>query len=254
MIFPRTFPCLLAALTILGASACTTHRKPVAAVPPGFSADARDTYADGRGKDSKRWPTAQPLFSPDLSNADFTPGAWAFNSEGILSPTRRQEERHRGSLWTKETYADFVLNLDFRLKTNGNSGVLLRGSHIDRPSAEWIHHCIEVQIRQGDEKKPVHLVGAIYDVSPPKRQVPITPGQWYRYTITAKGPTITVALDGEEVNKINLDEWTEPGRNPDGTKNKFRQAYNDLPREGRVGVQDHGDSLPEFRNLYIERL
>ncbi|MBC8011323.1 MAG: DUF1080 domain-containing protein [Burkholderiales bacterium] len=216
--------------------------------PAGFSTDVRQVYAGDRGKDSARWPAPQPLFATDLSNADLTAGAWAFNAEGILSPTRAAADKHRGDIWTKETYRNFVVNLEFRTKERTNSGVFLRSSDI----VKWLHNSIEVQILQGDAAA-THVVGSIFDVAAPVRQVPITPGEWNRYTIIAVDNMITVILNGEEVNKVDLDLWTTAGLNPDGTKNKFAKAYKDMAREGRIGLQDHGGSLIEFRHLFIER-
>jgi hypothetical protein len=220
-------------------------------VPPaGFSTDVRATYADGRGKDSARWPVPHPLFAQDLSNADFTPGAWAVDAEGVLAPARETNASHRGDIWTKASYGDFVLNVEFRTRAAGaNSGVFLRCSD----TANWLHHSIEVQIFQGDTE-PVHAVGAIFDVAAPRRVLPLVPGEWNRYTIIARKNLITVILNGEEVNKIDLDEWTQAGLNPDGTKNKFATACKDMARNGRIGLQDHGGSRVEFRHLFIERL
>ena len=217
--------------------------------PAGYSADARAVFAPGRGKDSARWPAPQPLFARDLSNADMQKGAWAFNAEGVLAPTRAAGAPANGDLWTKESYGDFTVSLEFRTAAKSNSGVFLRSSDI----VNWLQNSIEVQILQGDEDTPVHLVGSIFDVAAPARTVPITPGQWYRYVITAKGSLITVVLNGEEVNKVDLDQWKDAGHNPDGAANKFTKAYKDMARAGRVGLQDHGTPI-EFRNLFIERL
>ncbi len=58
-------------------------------------------------------------------------------------------------------------------------------------------------------------------------------------TITADGPTIAVNLNGTEVSRINLDEWTTPGKRPDGTDHKFKQvAFARLHRSGYIGFQD----------------
>ncbi len=223
--------------------------KSSAATPPGFSADVHAVFAPGRGKDSQRWPAPQPLFARDLSNAEMQPGAWAFNADGVLAPTRAAGAPAKGDLWTKESYGDFAVSLEFRTQEKSNSGVLLRASDI----ADWLQNSIEIQILQGDDDKPVHLVGAVFDVAAPARQVPITPGAWYRYVIIAKGGKITIVLNGEELNKVNLDQWKEAGRNPDGTANKFTKAYKDMARSGRIGLQDHGTPI-EFRNLFIEPL
>ena len=238
--------CLLSGLPTHAAPA---DSKTTPAAPAGFSADVHAVFAPGRGQDSARWPAPQPLFARDLSNADMQPGAWAFNAEGVLAPTRAAGAKANGDLWTKESYGDFAVSLEFRTAEKSNSGVFLRASDI----VDWLQNSIEIQILQGDEDTPVHLVGAVFDVAAPARQVPLTPGEWYRYVITAKGNTLTVVLNGEEVNKVDLDLWTRAGRNPDGTANKFTKAYKDMARSGRIGLQDHGSPI-EFRNLFVERL
>ena len=217
--------------------------------PDGFSTDVRQVYAEGRGQDSARWPVPEPLFTNDLSNADFTPDAWAFDAQGILTPSRDPAAPHRGDIWTKESYGNFVINLEFRTQERTNSGVFIRSSVI----VNWLNNSIEVQILQGNAA-PTQVVGSVFDVAAPARQVPIAPGEWNHYTIIAEDNVITVILNGEEVNNVDLDFWTQSGLNPDGTKNKFNKAYKDMARKGRIGLQDHGGSLIEFRNLFIERL
>jgi hypothetical protein len=39
---------------------------------------------------------------------------------------------------------------------------------------------------------------------------------------------------------VNVNDWESPGKNPDGSSNKFKTALKDLPRTGRIGFQNHG--------------
>ncbi len=211
--------------------------------PPGFTTDVPKEWADNRGEKSQRWPAPQPLFKPDLSNAEFAPGAWTF-ANGVLSA-----KGGGGDLWTKESYGDFTLSLEFRCGEKTNSGVFLRCSD----TVNWLNNAIEVQILQGDEPDQKHVVGAIFDCLAPTRQLPIKPGEWNSFVITAKGSKIKVRLNNEDIIDMNLDDWTTAGKNPDGTPNKFQKAYKDMARTGRIGLQDHGDPI-EFRNLLIEKL
>ena len=41
--------------------------------------------------------------------------------------------------------------------------------------------------------------------------------------------------------------------NPDGTKNKYANALKDFPREGHIGLQDHGGKV-WYRNIRLKEL
>jgi hypothetical protein len=62
-------------------------------------------------------------------------------------------------------------------------------------------------------------------------------------------------LDRHDHIALDLDEWTEAGRNPDGSRNKFNVAYKELPRQGYIGLQDHRDGTKVwYRNIKIREL
>jgi hypothetical protein len=60
-------------------------------------------------------------------------------------------------------------------------------------------------------------------------------------------------LNGTLVVDADIDQWSEAGKNPDGTPNKFKYAWKDMPRLGHIGLQDHGGYV-EFRNIKIKEL
>jgi hypothetical protein len=62
-----------------------------------------------------------------------------------------------------------------------------------------------------------------------------------------------VELNGQQVTEMDLDRWTEVGRNPDGSTNKFKQPLKDFARSGYVGFQDHGRPI-WYRNIRIRTL
>lgn len=207
----------------------------------GFAADVRAVWQAASGRDSARWPAAQPLLKADLSNAEFKPGTWVWRDGLLLGKG--------GNLWTKESYGNFVLSVDFRCDQGTNSGVFLRCSDM----VGWRDAAIEVQILQGETPNNKDMNGAIVNCVAPSRLIPIVPGQWYNYVIVARGANLTVYLNHEEITKMNLNQWTDAGKNPDGTANKFKKAYKDMARSGRIGLQYHG-SPATFRNLFIEPL
>jgi hypothetical protein len=168
------------------------------------------------------------------------PGAGWVVEDGAL--VRKEKS---GDLWTKERYGDFILELEF--KTAGNSGVFIR---TDKPT-DNVQTGIEIQVdNPGGPSK--HSVGAVYDLLAPSKNAG-KKDDWNKMTITAKGNKLNVTLNDEPIIDMNLDEWTTAGKNPDGTKNKFKQAIKDFKREGHIGLQEHGAGVA-YRNIKITPL
>ncbi|MEA3225975.1 MAG: DUF1080 domain-containing protein, partial [Planctomycetota bacterium] len=97
---------------------------------------------------------------------------------------------------------------------------------------------------------------AVYDCLSPSKNANKKPGEWNHYVITCLDNKIYVNLNGEDIIDMDMDLWTEAGKNPDppdgpGTKNKFRYAYKDMAREGHIGFQYHGNPI-WFKNLKIK--
>ena len=86
-----------------------------------------------------------------------------------------------------------------------------------------------------------------------RTKVPHLSADWNTITVTCKGPHITAAVNGETVAELNCDEWIEPHRCPDGSKNKFSHAIKDFARRGYIGLQDHGHKV-WFKNVKIREL
>jgi len=78
-------------------------------------------------------------------------------------------------------------------------------------------------------------------------------GQWNHITIKAVDNKINIMLNEEPIIDMNLDDWKTAGKNPDGSKNKFKTALKDFKREGHIGFQDHGANV-WYRNVRIKRL
>jgi hypothetical protein len=184
------------------------------------------------------------LLKNDLSNCTFKPGSWTM-ANGVLT------RKGGGDIWTNEKYGDFVLDLEFKVAKETNSGVFFRTADIKKR----LHTGIEMQIYDsyGREKPGKHDCGAIYDVKEPSTNAVKPASQWNRVTVTAKGSKIKIVMNSNEIIDIDLNDWPEPHKNPDGTKNKFNIAYKDMAREGVFGFQDHGKPV-WYRNIKIKRL
>jgi len=187
------------------------------------------------------------LLNKDLSNASYKPGSWIFDANGVL--TAKGGEGHDLDIWTKDRYGNFVLDLEFKVDKGTNSGVFLRTGSIQN----WINTAIEVQIHETTDGTPHGQCGAIYDCLSPTKNALKKTGEWNRYVITCLDNKIYVELNGQPIIDMDLNQWKEAHKNPDGSPNKFTTAYKDMPREGHIGLQYHG--MPVwYRNLKIKSL
>ena len=182
------------------------------------------------------------LFAEDFSNATTAPGEWAFEN-GVLVAKKHE------SIWTKKSYTNFVLDLEFKVAKEANSGVFLRSSNIKDVLA-----ALEIQVHENQDGALYGMVGAIYNAQPPAKSMAKPVGEWNRFTITCRDSHVSLIFNGEEVFDADLNNWKEPRLNPDGTKNKFAKALKDFSREGPIGLQGlHGKAEAPvwYRNLRI---
>ncbi len=174
--------------------------------------------------------------------------------DGALTVNRAMdgEEHNFDYLWTRDTYGDFILDLEFMVVDGTNSGIFLRTSDLKDP----VYTGIEVQVANSYGRQRISktgTAGAIYDCQAPSRNVIKPPGEWNRCRLTCRGSRVEVVLNGEEVVDMDLDRWTKPRENPDGTPNKFSRPIKDFARVGHIGLQDHGRPV-WYRNIRIKRL
>ncbi|HEY1602495.1 MAG TPA: DUF1080 domain-containing protein [Pirellulales bacterium] len=145
-------------------------------------------------------------------------------------------------------FANFILECDVKMgDAQCNSGIFFRVGDPANP----VYTGFEVQVFNG-KGKGWHDFGAIYDLVAPTKNAS-KPNDWNHVKIKARGPFITVWVNDEEVSKINVDEWPEKGKRPDGSKHKFGAAIKDMPRSGYLGFQDH-DHKCWYKNVKLLEL
>ncbi len=185
------------------------------------------------------------LFAPDLSNAVMGPGSWVME-QGVLSA------KDHGTIWTKQSYGNFVLDLEFKVSKGANSGVFLRAGDIRN-----VLSALEIQVHENTDGGRYGMVGAIYDAMPPSKSMAKPVGEWNRFTITCRDSRVSLIFNGEQVIDADLNNWTEAHKNPDGTPNKFAVPLKDFSRRGPIGLQGlHGKeaSTVWYRNLKIKEI
>jgi hypothetical protein len=192
--------------------------------------------------------------------------------EGVIDYDAESQAPKEKNLWTAKEYKDFILYVDFRIKStpyknpnvpiilpsglhkkdeNGkeitmvvpdsDSGILLRGNSKSQVNIWcWPTGCGEVYGYRMDENMPAEVRRAVTPVTNADKNI----GEWNTFKITVKGSLLNVELNGIHV----IVNATLPG----------------LPEKGAIGLQHHGSkengvwnsppALVQFRNIYIREI
>lgn len=233
-----------------------------------------DLIADGKEGIEKVF---TPLFDGgDLARWIVPPGDnghWKV-VDGVIDYDARSEAPGRKDLVSRESFGDFVLKLDWRIKEtpyinkyipyvlpdgthargvdgkpltlslpDSDSGVFIRDDGTGRAQVNiwcWPIGSGEVYGYRTDEKQPASVRAGVT----PKHQADKPVGEWNTFEITVRGNRLTVVLNGVTV----LEGAELPG----------------LPARGPIALQHHGSfkdgkylgppSLVQFRNIRIKRL
>lgn len=138
-----------------------------------------------------------------------------------------QADKGNGFLVTKESYGNFYMTAEFWSDAETNSGIFIR---LSNPSTITAVNSYEVNIFD-KRPNPAFGTGAIVgvaEVSP----MPWAAGRWNTMEIIARGPSLTVSMNG--VRTVN-------------------GAYDARHARGPIALQ-HGAGGIKFRNLQITPL
>lgn len=158
----------------------------------------------------------------------------------------------RGDLITTAQYADFELELDWKLAPQGNSGILYHvteeypTSYLSGPEYQLID----------DEHFPEKLedwqkTGANYAMNPPA-SIPTKPiGSWNHTRIVVHKGHVEHWLNGVKV--VEYQFWTDEWK-----KHKAEGKWKDAPgygmaKTGYIALQDHGSEI-WLKNIKIKTL
>lgn len=181
----------------------------------------------------------KPMFNGKDLAGWHTTGNWVAESGGIVAlhprPGESGWQRYDAYLTTNRTYKDFILDLEFRFKKGGNSGVFLR---VRDPKSQ-VDTGFEVQILDtyGKKKITAHDCGGVIGTAVPTKNMVKPAGEWNRYTITCVGNKLKVVFNGEKVVDIDLSKG----------------PLKDRPLAGYIGFQDEA-KLVQYRNVRIKEL
>lgn len=238
--------CLAGALIASGSAYAQDQAAPEKAKKTKRVKKARGKKAQAPAQDEKGW---TPLFAADLSDAINTKGVWSV-TDGVMTASADE------CLWTTKDYENFVIDLEFKNAEGTNSGVVVYASDMKN----WIPNSVEIQIADDFAEKwakspKTWQCGAIFGRLAPTKSVVKKPGEWNKMTLTCKGQQINVTLNGEEVTKCDMKQWTSAKKNPDGSEIPawLSKPMAELATKGRIGLQGkHAGAPIFFRNVRIK--
>jgi hypothetical protein len=162
-------------------------------------------------------------------------------------------DEHGGDIITVDQYADFELQLEWRVPEKGNSGIIYRVT--EKHDASW-QTGPEYQILDdaGHNFPPtgVQSAGAVYALYGPSDKKQAAPAnQFHQARIRLKDNHLTHWLDGVKVVECRLgsDEWKERVA---ASKFSKYEGFGAQPK-GHIALQHHGQSV-WFRNIKIRDL
>lgn len=151
-----------------------------------------------------------------------------------------------GSGWLSTTaqYDDFILELEFQVPEEGNSGVFIRAPREGNPA----YGGMEIQIlddyaERYSELKPFQYTGSIYNIKAPSKKVTRKAGEWQSMAIRADGTEIRVTLNGEQIVNVDLNDHLDQVEEQPGI----------VKKNGYIGLQNHSSRV-YFRNISIYKI
>lgn len=156
-----------------------------------------------------------------------------------------------GWLITEQQYSDFILRLEYRIEPGGNTGIGVRCPATGNPTFTGF----EVQLLDDSASKyadlrPDQYTGSLYYQVAAQRQAHLNPpGEWNRCEIRCLGDDVTVIINGETVNEVNLKSTPTSSGAETGSKWSLAQR----PPLGRLALQSHSTRV-DFRNVEIRDL
>ena len=158
-------------------------------------------------------------------------------------------------LVSEKEFADFELRFEWKIPERGNSGLGLRFPSKGDPAFDGLELQMVDPRYYGDsahEIPPTELTGGLYRAVAPWEQR-YQAGEWNEYAVRLEGPRVTVKLNGETIQKVNLDEEGIPITRHDGLP---ATPLKERPRKGHIGFQElsRGGGHVMIRNARIKEL
>jgi len=176
----------------------------------------------------------------EMKLSDFTTtGGWSQADDGVISLIPRKGEkgpkRYSDYLYSKEQYKNFECEFEYKQGKNSNSGLFFHIGDQSDPASKGI----EVQIRDSHELEqlmPYDCAGIVRGPAATKNMAKPA-GEWNKMIVRVVDKQITVTLNGEIVQDVDLNQT----------------ALKNIAEKGYIAFQDHGQKF-WLRNIKIKKL
>lgn len=199
----------------------------------------------------------------DVKTASFPSQKWQI-ADGVLTVLAANDPSSvgRGSIITRERFANFELVTDFKLTPGANSGIkYFVQSNLDPENQTGAGPSVGCEFQLLDDERHSdakqgrdgnRTLGSLYDLIPPavtKQPKPI--GEWNTARILVQGKHVEHWLNGQKVLEY---ERGSPAFRASVAQSKFSHipAFGEWPT-GHILLQEHGDRV-HFRNIKIRVL
>lgn len=163
-----------------------------------------------------------------------------------------------GDIIYDRKYANFDLQLEWKISEGGNSGIFYLAQEV--PGWEIYRTAPEMQVLDNERhpdaqagKDGNRQAGSLYDLIPAKPQNARPAGEWNTAEIKVYKGSVWHIQNGETVLEYHL--WT-PEWDTLVVHSKFpalNPNFANVASEGFIGLQDHGDDV-WYRNIRIKEL
>ncbi len=171
------------------------------------------------------------------------------------NPNGHWQAADGGDIITAEEYQDFELQLDWKIGSCGNSGIIYNVVE-DTAKYDYVWQTgPEMQVLDNfchpDSKYPKHRAGDLYDLIACKYETVKPAGGWNHVRLVSKGGKVEHWLNNRKLVEFQMfnADWNKL---IEGSKFKSMPAFGRSPK-GKIALQDHGDPV-WYKNIKIKKL